>query len=235
MKNKISFLVLFSSIIIISCGGFVNQNSIELESQEVFQNHAETKTVSKDTIGLAIFLEQLKKIVSDKDSLALDNIIYESIAVDFSGAIYGKQAFYEYWYAEDQPKDTLWNNLSKLISYGGNYSNQFLAYRFPFFASDDIFDCPIECMFYAANIVENPILYDHKNTKVKKDLPLYNCLILNHDENMLKEGFERILLPNDTVPYYISEKDIYRCSALNLIIEKNEKGKWYITSFSAGA
>jgi hypothetical protein len=234
MKNKISYFILFSNIILLSCSGFVNQDSIELESQEVFQNQAETKTISKDTIGLATLLEQLKIIVSNKDSLALDNIIYESIAVDFSGAIYGKQAFYEYWYAEDQPKDTLWNNLSKLISYGGNYSNQFLAYRFPFFASDDIFDCPIECMFYAANIVESPILYNHKNNKVKKDLPLYSCLIINRD-TIIKEGFERILLPNDTVPYYISEKDIYRCSGLNLIIEKNEKGKWYITSFSSGA
>lgn len=234
MKNKISYLVFLSNILLLSCGGFVNQNSKEQESQEVFQNHAETKTISKDTIGLATFLEQLKIIVSKKDSLALDTIIYESIAVDFSGAIYRKQAFYEYWYAEDQPKDTLWNNLSKLLSYGGNYSDHFLAFRYPFFASDDIFDCPIECMFYAANIVENPILYDHKNNKVKKDLPLYSCLIINRD-TIIKEGFERILLPNDTVPYYISEKDIYRCSDLNLIIEKNENGKWYITSYSAGS
>ncbi len=184
---------------LLSCGGFVNQNSIEQESQEVFQNQSETTTISKDTIGLATFLDQLKIIVSNKDSLALDAIIYKNIEVSSGAGIYGKQAFYEYWYAEDQPKDTLWNNLSKLLSYGGNYSDYFLFYRFPFFASDDIFDCPIECMLYAANIVENPMLYDYKNNKVKKDLPLYSCLILNHDNKMLKEGFERILLPNDTV------------------------------------
>jgi hypothetical protein len=234
MKLNVFLILVLAKLILSSCNEIVEESLIQKNNQKVVQDEEVIKDIKPDTSGLAIFLEQLHIIISNKDSLALDNIIYESIAVDFSGGIYGKQAFYEYWYADDQPKDTLWNIISKLISYGGNYSDHFLAYRYPFFASDDLFDCPMECMYYAANIIENPILYDHKNNKIKKDLPLYSCLIINRDNAIIKKDFERIILPNDTVPYYISEKDIYRCSDLNLIIEKNENGKWYITSFSSG-
>ena len=78
---------------------------------------------SKSDPTLVAFINNLKKVVSNKDTSGLLQSLDTAIIVSHGGGIYGVKEFSKNWQLDKPDKSELWTILNRILSMGGTWEN----------------------------------------------------------------------------------------------------------------
>jgi len=186
--------------------------------------------------SLLRFITHLKKIVSEKNTTALLELIGPGTITSHGGGLSGKQDFIGYWQLHKAPHQSgLWKKLGRVIELGGCFDKRLHKTEFimPYLQAGHYFDkgCDLDwfityvCLSPSTRIYERP----HQADKVIAELR-YGILEGSYDEKIV-DSFIPVHTINRSIQGYVHERDVYPCADYMLVIGKEHR-TWRIKSFS---
>lgn len=191
---------------------------------------------SETDTSLLRFVNHLKRIVSQKNTNDLLDLIGPHTITSHGGGVVGKKDFTKHWQLQKDPSSSaLWPKLDRALKLGGcfNKKSENREFVMPYLQAAHFFDngCDFDwfntyvCLNSSTKIYEKP----DKASKVVAGL---NYRILKSDCDAIAIGsFIPVYTIDQTVQGYVEEHNVYLCSDYMLVISERS-GEWNIDAFS---
>lgn len=184
--------------------------------------------------SLVTFLNNLKKVVSQKDTAALFKSLDNSIVVSYGGEINGIKEFSKNWNLDQPGKSELWGILSQLLSMGGTWENDEDNYFYiPYTKSNKAFSkfqYDFDWYFTAVCISSNTIVYPKPETTSPQSATL-NFDIVEIDPEFMNDDFTKISTIDRKVKGYVKTSELLHSASPRLIVKKIGQN-WKVTAFA---
>ncbi len=189
---------------------------------------------SKSDPTLVAFINNLKKVVSNKDTSGLFQSLDTAIIVSHGGGIYGVNEFSKNWQLDKPDKSELWTILNRILSMGGTWENDEGKYFcIPYAQSNKAFSkykYNFDWYYTAVCISPNVTVYQEPKTTSSK-LATLTYDIVEMDPEFMKADFTKIHTIDKKVQGYVKTTDLIYSSDQYLVIKKIDD-KWKITAFA---
>ncbi len=183
---------------------------------------------------LVAFINNLKKIVSNKDTSGLFQSLDTAIIVSYGGGVYGVKEFSKNWKLDKPDKSDVWTNLNKILSMGGTWENDEGKYFcIPYAQSNKAFSkykYDFDWYFTAVCISPKVTVYQDPQTTSSK-LATLSYDIVEMDPEFMKADFTKIHTIDKKVQGYVKTTDLIYSADQHLVIKKIDD-KWKITAFA---
>ena len=184
--------------------------------------------------SLVVFITNLKKIVSRKDTLGLFKSLDTGIIVSHGGGIYGEEEFSKNWKLNEPGQSELWKILSKILNMGGTWENDEGKYFcIPYAQSNKAFrnyKYDFDWYFTAICISPKAVVYKEPKTNSTK-LAILNYDIVEMDPEFMKADFTKIITIDKKIQGYVKTSDLIYSADQHLVIKKIDNN-WKITAFA---
>lgn len=183
---------------------------------------------------LVAFIDNLKKVVSNKDTSGLFQSLDTAIIVSHGGGIYGVKEFSKNWQLDKPDKSELWTILNRILSMGGTWENDEDKYFcIPYAQSNKAFskyNYDFDWYFTAVCISQEVTVYkEPKTTSIKLATLSYD--IVEIDPDFMKADFTKINTIDKRVQGYVKTTDLIFSADQHLVIKKIDDN-WKITAFA---
>ncbi|MCR6639517.1 MAG: hypothetical protein NVV82_11190 [Sporocytophaga sp.] len=200
---------------------------------------AEYKILPIDESGsdssLVLFINNLKNIVSNKDTSELFKILDTAIIVSHGGGINGIKEFSQNWDLDKPNESVLWPNLTQILNMGGTWEDDVEGRYFciPYAQSNKAFSkykYDFDWFFTAVCISPHATVYQEPKI-TSKELGTLSYDIVEMDPNFMHEDFTKINTINQNMEGYVKTSDLIYSAEQHLVIKKIDKN-WKITAFA---
>ena len=183
---------------------------------------------------LVAFINNLKKVVSNKDTSGLFQSLDTAIIVSHGGGVYGVKEFSKNWQLDKPDKSELWTILNRILSMGGTWENDEDKYFcIPYTQSNKAFSkykYDFDWYFTAVCISPSVTVYrEPKTTSAKLATLSYDIVEMDHE--FMKADFTKIHTIDKKVQGYVKTTDLIYSADQHLVIKKIDD-KWKITAFA---
>jgi len=189
---------------------------------------------SKSDPTLVAFINNLKKVVSNKDTSGLLQSLDTAIIVSHGGGIYGVKEFSKNWQLDKPDKSELWTILNRILSMGGTWENDKGKYFcIPYAQSNKAFSkykYDFDWYFTAVCISAKVTVYQEPKTTSLK-LATLNYDIVEMDPHFMKADSTKIHTIDKKVQGYVMTADLIYSADQHLVIKKVDDN-WKITAFA---
>lgn len=184
--------------------------------------------------SLKSFIDNLKSIVSSKDTAALYKTMDASVIVSHGGGISGISEFAKYWSLKRPENSELWKVLERLLNLGGTWENGDGRYfcipyansskAFARFNRDFDWYQTAVCLSSNASVFNEP--------KVTASIvSTLNHEIVEVDVGYMRGEYAKVKSINSGIEGYVKSSDLFFTSDQHLVIEKVD-GEWKVTAFA---
>jgi hypothetical protein len=189
---------------------------------------------SKSDSSLVVFIDYLRKVVSDKDTAGLFESLDTAIVVSHGGGVYGISEFSNRWNLNQPDNSELWTLLDTLLSMGGTWEGDNNRYfSIPYTHSNKLlskFKYDFDYYFTAVCISDETMVYE-KPSISSESFDTLNYEIVEMDYNYMKEDFTKIQTIGKKIKGYVKTSDIVLLADHSLVIKKIES-TWKIIEFA---
>lgn len=183
---------------------------------------------------LVAFINNLKKVVSNKDTSGLFQSLDTAIIVSYGGGVFGIKEFSKNWQLDKPDKSELWPILNRILSMGGTWENDEDKYFcIPYAQSNKAFSkykYDFDWYFTAVCISPKVTVYQEPKTTSSK-LTTLSYDIVEMDPEFTKADFTKIHTIDKKVQGYVKTMDLIYSADQHLVIKKIDD-KWKITAFA---
>ena len=181
---------------------------------------------------LVAFINNLKKVVSNKDTSGLFQSLDTAIIVSYGGGVFGIKEFSKNWQLDKPDKSELWPILNRILSMGGTWENDEDKYFcIPYAQSNKAFSkykYDFDWYFTAVCISPKVTVYQEPKTTSSK-LTTLSYDIVEMDPEFTKADFTKIHTIDKKVQGYVKTMDLIYSADQHLVIKKIDD-KWKITA-----
>jgi len=183
---------------------------------------------------LVEFINNLKKVVSNKDTSRLFQSLDTAIIMSYGGGVYGIKEFAKNWQLDKPDKSELWTILNRILSMGGTWENDEDKYFcIPYAQSNKAFSkykYDFDWYFTAVCISPNVTVYQEPNSTSIK-LATLNYDIVEMAPEFMKADFTKIHTIDKKIQGYVKTSDLIYSADQHLVIKKIDDN-WKITAFA---
>jgi hypothetical protein len=184
---------------------------------------------------LVLFINNLKNIVSNKDTSELFKLLDTAIIVSHGGGIYGIKEFSQNWNLDKPYESMLWPNLTQILNMGGTWEDDPEGEYFciPYAQSNKAFSkykYDFDWFFTAVCISPHATVY--KEPKItSKELATLSYDIVEMDPSFMNTDFTKINTINQNIEGYVKTSDLIYSAEQHLVIKKTDNN-WKITAYA---
>jgi hypothetical protein len=184
--------------------------------------------------SLVAFINNLKKIVSNKDTSGLFKSLDTAIVVSYGGGVYGIKEFSKNWELNEPDKSELWKILNRILNMGGTWENDEKKYFcIPYAQSNKAFSkYKYDFDWYFTAVCTSPKVTVYKEPKTTSiELATLSYDIVEMDPDFMKADFTKIHTIDKKVQGYVKTSDLIYSVDQKLVIKKIDDN-WKITAFA---
>jgi hypothetical protein len=184
--------------------------------------------------SLIVFISNLKKIVSHKDTAGLFKSLDTAIVVSYGGDMFGKEDFAKYWKLNKPEQSELWKILIRILNMGGTWENDEGKYFcIPYAQSNKAFSkFKYDFDWYFTAVCISPKVTVYKEPKTTSpELATLNYDIVEMDPKFMETYFTKIHTLDKKIQGYVKTNDLIYSADPHLVIEKTNNN-WKITVFA---
>lgn len=187
--------------------------------------------------SLLRFIIHLKKIVSQKNTIALLDLIGPDMVSSHGGLVIGRKDFIENWDLQKNPSTSaVWSKLERALKLGGCFDKKSKEHEFvmPYLQAAHYFDhgCDFEWFNTYVCLSSYTKIYGKPDRTGKVIAELYYRILESDADAKAIGSFIPVHTVDRSVEGYVHEDDVYLCADYMLVISKGKnEDAWSIKEF----